>query len=64
MRAAPDRTLADPQQVIADLRGPLEERTAERDAVISYGTPSCLARAMTLSATASASVRPESMSLR
>src|SRR5205814_8945583 len=29
-----------------------------------YGTPSCLARAMTLSATAIASLRPASMSLR
>ena len=31
---------------------------------ISYGTPSCVARAMTLSATASANLRPASMSLR
>src|SRR5215469_8827426 len=33
MSATPDSTLADPQQVIANLQRQLDERTAERDAL-------------------------------
>src|SRR5215218_2356888 len=38
MSAAPDSTLADPQQIIADLRRQLAERTAERDEALQRET--------------------------
>src|SRR4051812_6384397 len=38
MSATPDSTLADPQQVIAELQRQLEERTAERDEALARET--------------------------
>ncbi len=38
MSATPDSTLADPEQLIADLQRQLAERTAERDAALQRET--------------------------
>ena len=44
MAATPDSTLADPQQLIADLQRQLAERTAERDAALVRETAAAAER--------------------